>query len=156
MHYESLTKGLDMAHVQMEERYQSEPNNDAPRPRDAVSRPGPFGSARTVLRTIGRAAMVQAYELGMMASVVTMASLDLVGDGTDPAFDAFQRVPAHPSPSTRPVLLVHGLGGTKSSWSFVARTLAANGLTVDAFTYTPFGTSVEQLADRLVVEVERT
>ena len=99
--------------------------------------------------------MVQAYELGLMASVVTMASLHLVGGGTDPAFGALQRVWAHPVPSTRPVLLVHGLGGTKSSWSFVARTLAAKGLTVDAITYSPFGTSVEQLADRLVAEVER-
>jgi triacylglycerol lipase len=144
-----------MAHVQMEEGHQSVHNNDAPRRRDAMSPPGPFGGARTLLQTIGRAAMVQAYELGLMASVVTMASLHLVGGNTDPAFGALQRVPAHPSPSTRPVLLVHGLGGTKSSWSFVARTLAAKGLIVDAFTYTPFGTSVEQLADRLVVEVER-
>jgi hypothetical protein len=53
------------------------------------------------------------------------------------------------------VLLVHGFGGTKSNWSFIARTLSAQGLTVDAMTYTPFATSVEQLADRLVVEVER-
>ena len=112
-----------MSHVQMEERHQSVPINDAPRRRDAASPPGPFGGARTLVRTIGRAAMVQAYELGLMASVATMASLHLVGGGTDPAFGALQRVRAHPAPSTRPVLLVHGLGGTKSSWSFVARTL---------------------------------
>ena len=53
------------------------------------------------------------------------------------------------------MLLVHGFGGTKSSWSFLARSLSARGLTVDAITYTPFGTSVEQLADRLEVEVDR-
>ena len=64
-------------------------------------------------------------------------------------------VQAHPAPTARPVLLVHGFGGTKSSWSYLARTLSASGLTVDAITYTPFGTSVEQLADRLAVEVER-
>ncbi|MDT5098342.1 MAG: triacylglycerol lipase [Mycobacterium sp.] len=144
-----------MSQVQMEEWHQSPPIDDAPRRRDGVSPPGPFGGARTLVRTIGRAAMVQAYELGLMASVVTTASLHLVGGGTDPAFVALQRVPAHPASSTCPVLLVHGLGGTKSSWSFVARALAAKGLTVDAITYTPFGTSVEQLADRLVVKVER-
>jgi triacylglycerol lipase len=74
--------------------------------------------------------------------------------GNNPTLVALQRVQAHPA-STRPVLLVHGFGGTKSSWYFVARALAAEGLTVDAITYTPFGTSVEQLADRLAVEVER-
>ena len=155
MHDESHTKGLDMSQTQMEEWHQSPPIDDAPRRRDEISPPRPSGGARTLVRTIGRAAMVQAYELGLMASVVTTASLHLVGGGTDPAFVALQRVPAHPAPSTRPVLLVHGLGGTKSSWSFVARTLAAKGLTVDAITYRPFGTSVEQLADRLVVKVER-
>ena len=144
-----------MSQVQMEERHQSAPIVDAQKQRDANSPPGPFGGARTLVRTIGRAAMVQACELGLMASVVTMASLHLVGGGTDPAFGALQRVPARPAPSMRPVLLVHGLGGTKSSWSFVARTLAAKGLTVEAFTYAPFGTSVEQVADRLVVEVQR-
>ena len=50
---------------------------------------------------------------------------------------------------------MHGFGGTKSSWSLLARNLSARGLTFDAITYTPFGTSVEQLADRLVVEVDR-
>jgi pimeloyl-ACP methyl ester carboxylesterase len=99
--------------------------------------------------------MVQAYELGQLASLVKPPSLHLVGAETGPAFVAPQRVQAHPAPSTRPVLLVHGLGGTKSSWYFVARALAAKGLTVDAISYTPFGTSVERLADRLAVEVER-
>jgi pimeloyl-ACP methyl ester carboxylesterase len=108
-----------------------------------------------LVRTLARAALVQASELGLMASTVTTASLRLAGGGTDPAFGVLQRVQAHPAPSTRPVLLVHGLGGTKSSWSFVARTLAAKGLTVDAITYTPFGASVERLAHRLTVEVER-
>jgi pimeloyl-ACP methyl ester carboxylesterase len=144
-----------MSHVQMEETQQSA-RNDVLRQRDAISPPGPVRGARKLVRRIGHAAMVQASELRLMASVVTMASLHLVGGGTDRAFAALQRVPAHPASLTHPVLLVHGLGGTKSSWSFVARTLVAKGLAVDAITYTPFGTSVEQLADRLVVEVERT
>jgi triacylglycerol lipase len=79
-----------------------------------------------------------------------------LADGrAEPAFVAPQRVQAHPGPSRRPVLLVHGFGGTTSSWYFIARALVAKGLTVDAMTYTPFGTSVEQLADRLAAEVDR-
>jgi triacylglycerol lipase len=99
--------------------------------------------------------MVQASELGLMASSVKTTPLHLAGVGTRPTFVAPQRLQAHPAPKMRPVLLVHGFGGAKSSWYFIARTLAAKGLTVDAIAYTPFGTSVEQLADRLAVEVER-
>ena len=48
-------------------------------------RPGPFGGVRSLVRTIGRAAMVQAYELGLAASVVTMpASVHLVGGDARP------------------------------------------------------------------------
>jgi triacylglycerol lipase len=119
-----------------------------------MSPPGRFGEARALVRTIGRVGMVQAYELGQLASFVKAQSLHLTGGATDPAFVALQRVQARP-PLTRPVLLVHGFGGAKSSWYFVARALAAKGLTVDAISYTPFGTSVERLADRLAVEVER-
>jgi triacylglycerol lipase len=124
-------------------------------PRDVVPPPlGPIGSARKLIRTIGRAAAVQAYEVGLMASVAATAPLHLA-DGVDQSFGALTHVQASTAPTTRPVLLVHGFGGSTSSWSFVARTLSARGLTVDAMTYTPFGTSVEQLAERLVVEVER-
>ena len=53
------------------------------------------------------------------------------------------------------MLLVHGLGGSRSSWSAVAQTLSARGLTVDAVAYAPLGPSVAQLADQLVAEVAR-
>jgi pimeloyl-ACP methyl ester carboxylesterase len=64
-------------------------------------------------------------------------------------------VKASTASTTRPVLLVHGFAGTKSSWSLVTHTLSAQGLTVEAMSYPPLGTSVEQLAERLVAEVER-
>jgi triacylglycerol lipase len=115
----------------------------------------PIPRARALARTIGRAALVQAYEVGLMASIVAKAPLHLAGGGFDPAFGTLPPVQAHTAHTARPVLLVHGFGGTKSSWSFVARTLRARGLTVEAITYAPFRTSVEQLADRLAVEVER-
>ena len=113
----------------------------------------PIGGARTLVRRIGRAAKVQAYELGLMASLAATVPLHLAGGRFGPVVDA--PVHVYPAPTARPVLLVHGLGGTKSSWSYLARTLTAHGLTVDAITYTPFGTSVERIADRLAVEVER-
>ena len=99
--------------------------------------------------------MVQAYELGLMASVAASVPLHLISGVFDPACDALPPVQANSAPTARPVLLVHGFGGTKSSWSLLARTLSARGLTVNAISYTPFGTSVEQLADRLAVEVQR-
>ena len=116
---------------------------------------GVFDAARTAVRMIGRAAKVQAYEVALMASVAAMAPLHLVGGGLDPSCGPRSPVQAHTAPTTRPVLLVHGFGGTKSSWSLLAQALSARGLTVEAVTYTPIGTSVEQLADRLVVEVDR-
>jgi|EndMetStandDraft_6_1072998.scaffolds.fasta_scaffold07085_2 triacylglycerol lipase len=125
----------------------------ARRRRDVVWPLGAIGGARTLFRIVGRAAMVQACEVGLMASLAATVPLHLAGRGFEPAVGAVD--PAHATPSERPVLLVHGFGGSKSSWSFLARTLTARGLTVDAITYSPFGTSVEQLADRLTVKVER-
>src|SRR4051794_890837 len=123
------------------------------RRRDVMSSLGAIVGARTALRRVGRAAIVQTYEVGLMASLAATVPLHLVGERLDPAVG----VPVHmrAAPSARPVLLVHGFGGTKSSWSFLARALTARGLTVDALTYSPFRTSVEQVADRLAVAVER-
>jgi triacylglycerol lipase len=125
----------------------------AQRRRDIRLRAGAIGAARAAIRTISRAATVQAYELAMMAAVAAMLPLHLV-NGSDPGRGPLPG--AYTAANARPVLLVHGFGGGKSSWSTIARTLSARGLTVDAITYPPFGTSVEQVAERLVVEVERT
>ena len=57
---------------------------------------GPIGGARTLVRMIGRAAMVQAYEVGLMASVAARAPLHLVGGGFDPALGALPPVQAPP------------------------------------------------------------
>jgi pimeloyl-ACP methyl ester carboxylesterase len=99
--------------------------------------------------------MVQANEAAMLVSVAATAPLRLVGGGFEPGIGLSPHMKARTAPATRPVLLVHGFGGTKSSWSLVAQILSARGLTVGAITYAPLGTSVEQLADQLVAEVER-
>ncbi|MCW2767478.1 MAG: PGAP1-like protein [Nocardioides sp.] len=56
-------------------------------------------------------------------------------------------------PTARPVLLVHGLGGLTSGWFTLASALHAQGVTVAAISYRPFGTSVEQLAELLAGKV---
>jgi pimeloyl-ACP methyl ester carboxylesterase len=79
----------------------------------------------------------------------------MVGGRGESASNLSPHLKARSAPTTRPVLLVHGLGGTKSSWSLVAQTLSARGLTVDAIAYAPLGTSMERLADQLVAEVQK-
>lgn len=115
----------------------------------------PIADATALVLSIGRAAIVQAYEVGRMVSVAATMPGHLFGSRTDSECVGLQPVRAHTAPTARPVLLVHGLAGTKSSWSHLAKTLNARGLTFDAVTYAPFGTSVELLADHLAVDVER-
>src|SRR6476660_1786585 len=114
-----------------------------------------FSAARAAVRTVGRAAMVQANEAAMLMPAAAMTPLRLASGGFDGASSSSPPVKAATASTTRPVLLVHGFAGTKSSWSSVAHTLGARGLTVEAMSYPPLGTSVEQLAERLVAEVER-
>ena len=98
--------------------------------------------------------MVQANEAVMLMSAAATTPLRLFGGGFDGPSSTSPPVEAPTAPTKRPVLLVHGFAGTKSSWSLVAHTLRARGLTVEAMSYPPLGTSVEQLAERLVAEVE--
>ena len=78
-------------------------------------------NARAVVRIIGRAAAVHTYEVGALASTAAMAPLCLVGGGFEPASSVSPHTKTHAAPTARPVLLVHGFGGTKSSWSAIAR-----------------------------------
>lgn len=70
---------------------------------------------RALVCMIGRAAMVHANELRLMASGAAMAQLHLFG-GFDPAVGSLPPAQAHKAPTTRPALLVDGFGGTKASW----------------------------------------
>jgi triacylglycerol lipase len=110
--------------------------------------------ARVAVQAVARAAVVHANEAAMLMSVVARAPLRMVGGRGESASNRSPHLKAHTAPATRPVLLVHGLAGTKSSWSLVAQTLSARGLTVDAIAYAPLGTSMERLADQLVAEAQ--
>jgi triacylglycerol lipase len=112
-------------------------------------------SACAAVRIVGRAAAVHAYEVGALASTAAMAALCFVGGGFEPASSVSPHTKAHTAPTAHPVLLVHGFGGTKSSWSVIAHALSDRGILVDTITYCPLGNSVEQLADELVAVVER-
>ena len=114
------------------------------------------GCARAAVRMVARAARAQAHEAALLMSAAATAPLRLVRGDDESANGVSPRAIAHTAPTTRPVLLVHGFGGTKSTWSLVAQALRARGLTVETMTYPPLGTSVEQLAEQLVAEVERT
>jgi triacylglycerol lipase len=114
---------------------------------------GAIGGVRKLVGAIGHAAKAQASEVALMASLAANAPLHLVGSRLDPAHNPVPPAQAQSAPLARAVLLVHGFCGTKSNWSLVARSLRAQGLTVDAISYAPFGISVEQVADRLVVKV---
>jgi triacylglycerol lipase len=115
-----------------------------------------FGGARVAVQTLRRAAMVQAHEAALLMSGAATAPRRLVGGGYKQASSMSPHATAHAAPRTRPVLLVHGFGGSKSHWSLVAKALTAGGLNVKAITYAPLGTSVEQLAGQLVADVEAT
>jgi len=125
------------------------------RRRDVSAQDRPIRGAVGLARRIGLVAMAQAFEVRLMASTAARASLRLLGGDFDQALSgqACLRVP--PEPAARPVLLVHGFGGTRSSWCCLARTLRSRGVIFEAISYAPFGTSVEGVADQLAAEVAR-
>ena len=114
-----------------------------------------LGRTRAAVQLAARAVVVQAHEATLLLSAAASAPVRLVRGDYECANEMSPQAKSHAAP-TRPVLLVHGFGGAKSSWTLVAHALSARGLTVCAMTYAPVGNSVEQLADRLVAEVEMT
>ncbi|WP_068179632.1 alpha/beta fold hydrolase [Mycobacterium sp. UM_CSW] len=112
-----------------------------------------LGGARTAFQTAVRVAKVQAREVALMLSVPATAPVRLIRGDYETANAVESQPPARAS-AQPPVLLVHGFGGGKSSWSSVAQALRARGLSVDAMAYAPAGNSVEQLAGRLVDHVQ--
>jgi triacylglycerol lipase len=134
---------------------QSQPTSRQPA---RIGRPekrrGRFGAASSAVQTFSRAAIVQMHEAALLLSVIATAPKNFIGGGAKSANGISPQDGSHAACS-RPVLLVHGFGGDKSSWTLVANALSAEGLTIDTMTYAPVGNSVEQLADRLVAEVEK-
>jgi triacylglycerol lipase len=148
-------QGVDMSQSQPMKTQQEEPVCGSRRRVGLTTGLRVRRGTRAAVQTVAHAAMVQVNEVAMLMSVAAMTPLRLIGGGFEPASRLSPHTKARPAPKAHPVLLVHGLGGTKSSWSVVAQTLSALGLTVETITYAPLGTSVEQLADQLVAEVQR-
>lgn len=121
--------------------------------RETVTLLGPIQAARPLVRLIGRAAAAQVHELVAMASVVTTAPLGRGVRALDASVDVMLPSAASGTPQERPVLLVHGLGGMTSGWFALAGALRARGVTVAMIRYPTFGTSMEQLAERLADKV---
>jgi triacylglycerol lipase len=118
-----------------------------------TARPRGLRGPRAALQTVARVAMVQAQEAALLLSVLATMPVRLLRGEDGPA-NAGAPQPRSRAGAPTPVLLVHGFGGAKSSWSLVADALSARGLSVDAMAYAPVGNSVEQLADQLVAHVE--
>lgn len=138
---------------------QSQPTSNRPAPLERSQQRsgttlgrGRFGAVRAALQTFSRAAIVQVQEAALLLSVIATAPKNFIGGDLKSANIIPMQVAPHAA-CTRPVLLVHGFGGDESSWALIAKALSAEGVTVDTMTYAPVGNSVEQLADRLVVEV---
>jgi len=100
-----------MLQAQISSSRRSAPFCGAPTQRGTISPFGAIGIARTLVRTIRDAALVQVYEVALMASIAAMLPLHMVGRGFGPAFGGPPPVQADPAPAARPVLLVHGFWG---------------------------------------------
>jgi triacylglycerol lipase len=147
-------RGSEMSKPRSTRSRQGEQVCDSPRRGELTAAMRVLVGARGAVQTAARAAIVHATEVFMMMSAVVTTSRRLVGGGLEPASGLSSRMNPCTAPTTCPVVLVHGLCGSRSSWSAVAQTLSARGMTVDAVAYSPLGPSVAQLADQLVAEVE--
>ena len=91
---------------------------------DMTARPRGLGGARTALRTVARAAKVQVHEAALMLSVPATVPVRLIRGEYGSANSVAPQMELRAT-AARPVLLVHGFGGAKSSWSSVAQALSA-------------------------------
>lgn len=106
-----------------------------------------------VARLIGRVAAAQVHELRTMVAIGVVGPLTRGDGGSDRAADTPRPSTGHKTPTGRPVMLVHGFGGTPSGWSALMPALHGRGVIVETVSYAPFGSSVEQLARRLARRV---
>jgi triacylglycerol lipase len=113
----------------------------------------PEDRAPGVARWVRRAAAVQVQELMAVATIAMMTPLGRSGRRDDAAVEMSSPDAVAASVQTRPVLLVHGLGGTTGGWFALSGALRARGVTVATISYQPFGTTVEQVAERLADRV---
>jgi triacylglycerol lipase len=106
-------------------------------------------------RLISRSATTAACEVVATAAAVVSAPLGLAGrpSGTSAprVHPPAARVPGRTAP---PVVLVHGFAASQTCWFALRRALRTDGQTVHTFNYSPWASSVDELADRLTEYVE--
>ncbi len=113
----------------------------------------PGGTPGWWSRLISRPATGPGCEAIATAAAVLTAPLSLAGRAAGEPL-------AHPPASrirgqaTPPVVLVHGFAGSHTCWFALRRALRADGRTVLSFNYSPWASSVDELADRLAEFVE--
>jgi triacylglycerol lipase len=106
-----------------------------------------------VASLIGRAAAAQVHELQAMVAIGVLGPLTRGDRGSDRSADTPGPITGGTTPTGRPVILVHGFGGTPSGWSALMPALHGRGVTVETVSYASFGSSIEQLARRLARRV---
>jgi triacylglycerol lipase len=110
---------------------------------------------RSEVARLCRSATGAAWEVIAAATAVFSAPLGLAG-----MTSWTSRPPAHvPDSQVRgrsapPVVLVHGFAASHTCWFALRRALRADGRIVLSFNYSPWASSVDELADRLTTFVE--
>src|SRR4051794_32043604 len=128
--------------------------------REPVQSPRPAVGTTTARprwsRLLSRTATGAGQEIIGTAAAVWISPVRWVGEGV--LGIRGHRQPPRPWPvpdeAARPVVLVHGFVGSATSWFALRRALRADGRTVISFDYSPWASSVEELADRLVDTVQ--
>jgi pimeloyl-ACP methyl ester carboxylesterase len=107
-------------------------------------------------RLISRTATGAAHEVIAAAAAVGSTAFRPVGETVLGVRGHRQFLPVSPvrDQAARPVVLVHGFAAKRTCWFALRRALHADGRTVVSFDYSPWASSVDELADRLIETVE--
>jgi triacylglycerol lipase len=107
-------------------------------------------------RRITRAATGAAHELIATAAAVCRTPVRSAGESMLRVTEHRTALPLAPvgDQAARPVVLVHGFAASRTCWFALRRALRADGRTVVSLDYSPWASSVEELADRLADTVE--
>src|ERR1700741_5102269 len=110
-----MKEGWEMSEPRPTRSQQDEQVCDSPRRGELTAATRVLVGARAAVQTAARAALVHATEVAMLMSATATTSRRLLGGGLEPPSSLSPRMKRRTAPTTSPVLLVHGLGGSRSS-----------------------------------------